>query len=66
MMLSHNPIVEPFALAHATIVTGDKAGTILRNIRSWSEPTDVSNRLHPASKPVSQPNTTILTAPAKS
>lgn len=25
MMLSHNPIVEPFALAHATIVTGDKA-----------------------------------------
>ena len=26
MMLSHNPIVEPFALAHATIVTGDKAG----------------------------------------
>ena len=32
MMLSHNPIVEPFALAHATIVTGDKAGTILRNM----------------------------------
>ena len=32
MMMSHNPIVEPFALAHATIVTGDKAGTILRNM----------------------------------
>ena len=32
MMLSHSPIVEPFALAHATIVTGDKAGTILRNM----------------------------------
>lgn len=32
MMLSHNPIVELFALTHATIVTGDKAGTILRNI----------------------------------
>ena len=50
MMLSHNPIVEPFALAHATIVTGDKAGTILRNmtivvgadgrieLRSWRRP----------------------------
>lgn len=66
MMLSHNPIVEPFALAHATIVTGDKAGTILRNMTIVVGATDVSNRLHPASKPVSQPNTTILTAPAKS
>lgn len=32
MMLSRSPIVEPFVLAHATIVTGDKTGTILYNM----------------------------------
>lgn len=66
MMLSHNPIVEPFALAHATIVTGDKAGTILRNMTIVVGADGRIEQVAPASKPVSQPNTTILTAPAKS
>lgn len=66
MMLSHNPIVEPFALAHATIVTGDKAGTILRNMTIVVGADGRIEQVDPASKPVSQPNTTILTAPAKS
>lgn len=66
MMLSHNPIVEPFALAHATIVTGDKAGTILRNMTIVVGADGRIEQVAPSIETSIPAESTILTAPAKS